>query len=173
MNINYEFACQDDCLDKMLPSDLRQLVNERDQAYRNIDALTAERDAFAIRLEDSEEQYSELHNKNSALKAQVEALRDAGQRLWDSPESTSPEDIKAEADLWLDLKSALESTPQHHLAQIRTEAVKEFARKLGDAFILPHSLRKETQKAEFYKAGWRDAFLFANQYANQIRREVE
>lgn len=59
------------------------------------------------------------------------------------------------------------------IAEIRAEAVKEFARKLGDAFILPHSLRKETQKAEFYKAGWRDAFLFANQYAEQIRWEVE
>lgn len=57
MKITYEFACQDDCLDKMVPSDLRQLVNERDQAYRNIDVLKeqvsmlqAERDALLQEL---------------------------------------------------------------------------------------------------------------------------
>lgn len=29
--ITFEFACMDDCLDKMVPSDLRQLVAERDR----------------------------------------------------------------------------------------------------------------------------------------------
>ena len=31
MNITYEFACRDDCLDNMVPSDLRALVVERDK----------------------------------------------------------------------------------------------------------------------------------------------
>jgi hypothetical protein len=30
MDITFEFACQDDCLDKMIPADLRELVSERD-----------------------------------------------------------------------------------------------------------------------------------------------
>lgn len=50
MNIDYEFACQDDCLDKMVPSDLRKLICERDQAYRNIDVITAERAALAAQV---------------------------------------------------------------------------------------------------------------------------
>jgi hypothetical protein len=31
MEITFEFACQDDCLDKMVPSDLRQVVAARDR----------------------------------------------------------------------------------------------------------------------------------------------
>jgi hypothetical protein len=31
MNIDFNFATKDDCLDKMVPSDLRQLVRERDK----------------------------------------------------------------------------------------------------------------------------------------------
>jgi hypothetical protein len=56
------------------------------------------------------------------------------------------------------------------LLEIRAEAVSSCADKLGDAFILPYNLRKETQKAEFYKAGWRHAFLFIKQYADSIRK---
>jgi hypothetical protein len=45
MNITFEFACQDDCLNKMVPSDLRGLVCERDELqakFRLIRALIAE-----------------------------------------------------------------------------------------------------------------------------------
>lgn len=31
MRIDFDFACQDDCLDKMVPSDLRALISERDR----------------------------------------------------------------------------------------------------------------------------------------------
>lgn len=44
MNITFEFACQDDCLDKMVPSDLRKIVRERDE-------LRAERDALAAKVQ--------------------------------------------------------------------------------------------------------------------------
>lgn len=37
MNITFEFACQDDCLDKMVPSDLRKLVAERDALLEAIE----------------------------------------------------------------------------------------------------------------------------------------
>ena len=46
MKIDYELACQDGCLDVILPSDLRHLVCERDQAYRNIDILKAEMESL-------------------------------------------------------------------------------------------------------------------------------
>ncbi len=39
MDITFEFATRDDCLDQMVPSDLRQLVAERDAALRQRDAL--------------------------------------------------------------------------------------------------------------------------------------
>lgn len=45
MNIDYGFACQDDCLDKMVPSDLRKLVAERDVLQNEREALKAELDA--------------------------------------------------------------------------------------------------------------------------------
>ena len=38
MNITFEFATQDDCLERMLPSDLRKLVNERDEAQAKLHA---------------------------------------------------------------------------------------------------------------------------------------
>ena len=43
--ITFEFACRDDCLDKMVPSDLRQLVAERDSLRARLaenEALQAE-----------------------------------------------------------------------------------------------------------------------------------
>lgn len=42
MHITFEFATKDDCLDKMVPSDLRQLVCERDNAIKELDALAAQ-----------------------------------------------------------------------------------------------------------------------------------
>lgn len=40
--ISFEFACRDDCLDKMVPSDLRRVVRERDSLRAEIARLTAE-----------------------------------------------------------------------------------------------------------------------------------
>jgi len=34
--IDFEFACRDDCLEHMIPSDLRQSVSERDQLSKLI-----------------------------------------------------------------------------------------------------------------------------------------
>lgn len=31
MNVTFDFACRDDCLDLMVPSDLRTLVRQRDR----------------------------------------------------------------------------------------------------------------------------------------------
>ena len=39
MKITFEFATQDDCLDKMVPSDLRVLVAQRDRLQERIEAL--------------------------------------------------------------------------------------------------------------------------------------
>jgi hypothetical protein len=39
MRITFEFATQDDCLDKMVPSDLRVLVAQRDRLQERIEAL--------------------------------------------------------------------------------------------------------------------------------------
>ena len=39
MEITYDFACRDDCLDTMVPSDLRKLVSERDAAKDEIARL--------------------------------------------------------------------------------------------------------------------------------------
>ena len=41
MEITFEFACRDDCLGKMVPSDLRQVVAERDRLRERNEALEA------------------------------------------------------------------------------------------------------------------------------------
>lgn len=41
MEITFEFACRDDCLDNIAPSDLRNLVSERDRLKARITALEA------------------------------------------------------------------------------------------------------------------------------------
>lgn len=97
-----------------------------------------------------------------ALAAQVESVVNTFTDATNTPEMQAVGKI---------LKEVFGVAPQQHLAEIRAQAVSSCADKLGDAFILPHNLRKETQKAEFYKAGWRDAFLFLKQYAASIRRE--
>lgn len=39
MSIDFDFATRDDCLDRMVPSDLRQLVAERDRLRAKYDEL--------------------------------------------------------------------------------------------------------------------------------------
>lgn len=38
MDITFDFACQDDCLDRMVPSDLRALIRERDDLRAQLEA---------------------------------------------------------------------------------------------------------------------------------------
>ena len=38
MKITFEFATQDDCLDRMVPSDLRVLVEQRDRLQARVAA---------------------------------------------------------------------------------------------------------------------------------------
>ena len=44
--ITFDFATRDDCLDQMVPSDLRALVSERDTLQAENERLLAERDAL-------------------------------------------------------------------------------------------------------------------------------
>ena len=39
MNITFDFACRDDCLDGMVPSDLRVLVSQRDKLFKENELL--------------------------------------------------------------------------------------------------------------------------------------
>lgn len=49
--VTFEFACRDDCLNRMVPSDLRALVAERDRLRAELaeakEAVAAEREACA------------------------------------------------------------------------------------------------------------------------------
>lgn len=63
------------------------------------------------------EQIRNLEEQNAALAAQVEALREAWKAVkrndWDAP-----------------LDEAFEKTPQHHLRQVRADAVFEFVKTI-------------------------------------------
>jgi hypothetical protein len=51
MKITMEFARQDDCLDKMVPSDLRQLIGDKERAEEQCKALAAQVEAITKTLE--------------------------------------------------------------------------------------------------------------------------
>lgn len=87
MNIDYEFACQDDCLDKMVLSDLRKLICERDQAYRNIDAVKAERNALAAQLE-------ALQSRISAAERVETIFSEAPELIFEECKKLFPEEIR-------------------------------------------------------------------------------
>ena len=125
-----EFARQDDCLDKMVPSDLRQLIGAKERAEEQVLALAAQVDAL-----------------KEALKPAVRLMRTTGQYSGWHEKADEAESLVNR-----------ELTTQQHLAEIRAEAVKdfiEFMYKSKDCQLCSESLDK------------------ANQYADQIRREVE
>ena len=57
--------------------------------------------------------------------------------------------------------------PSQHLAEIRAEAVLDFAKSLVDKAQCP---KGKSQKVEYYKTAIAHAYCFANQYAEKIRQ---
>lgn len=57
VEVTFDFAYRDDCLDRMVPSDLRALVAERDRLRAELaeakEAVAAEREACAAVAEDT------------------------------------------------------------------------------------------------------------------------
>ena len=69
--ITFEFACLDDCLDKMVPSDLREVVAERDRLRERNEAL----EELVVGLE-------EVRSKEYEFKqARIEALEKAAREV--------------------------------------------------------------------------------------------
>lgn len=63
--LTYVFACRDDCLDRMAPSDLRYLVRERDTLKAQVAELKAEiANLKAIMLGDGGTDQIILENNN-------------------------------------------------------------------------------------------------------------
>jgi hypothetical protein len=62
---------------------------------------------------------------------------------------------------------ALNSKPQQHLAEIRAEAVADFAKALSNTVQIPNGAMT---RVDYYKAAIRHAIQFASQYAEQIRQ---
>ena len=75
MEITFEFACRDDCLGKMVPSDLRQVVAERDRLRERNEAL--EKD-FAYHSELCTIQQARIDELEGALTAAYQEGWEAG-----------------------------------------------------------------------------------------------
>lgn len=74
--VDFEFACQDDCLEKMVPSDLRQLVAERDALKFKVAQLTAE-------INDLQQIYGNILTEHNKLIVMVDdAYRRACRSNW-------------------------------------------------------------------------------------------
>lgn len=133
---------------------------ERDALASELREMTDQRDAFAIRLEDSEEQYSELHNKNSALAAQVAGIKDEISDFSAALDGMMMADLSSE-EIADDLEQRLSNydVSQHHLRELRAEAVEQAV--------------NETKKLESTPCGqwWYCLADDLKKYAEQIRRE--
>lgn len=119
------------------------------------DKIKAERDAFADRLEDAENQYSELHNINSALAAQVSRMSTfikLSAAKWENCHEVYP-------TFWNLLRVASES-PQQHLAEIMAQAGRDGFFK-GVAWILDIDVKDISAMV---------AEEAAKQYADSIRK---
>lgn len=72
MSITFEFACQDDCLDQMLPGDLRRLVAERDRLAADYETLRGEVLNWKARAEFSYAERDKLAAENKELRDALE-----------------------------------------------------------------------------------------------------
>lgn len=68
-NIPFEFATHDDCLSKMVPSDLRGLISERDSSIAKVHELEVELKAELGHKWTAWAREQTLHNELSAIKA--------------------------------------------------------------------------------------------------------
>jgi hypothetical protein len=89
MKIDFHFATHDDCLDKMVPSDLRQLVRERDDQAAHVEFLTSAFKEVLDKVDDDSKHYY-LNIINSApaqshKAIQAKALRDVAYKLTFTP----------------------------------------------------------------------------------------
>jgi hypothetical protein len=115
-----------------------ELLSQRDH-FKNgmaelqdiIDKMQPERDAFAIRLEDSESQYSELHDRNSALAAQVELMRSALELAFISVKTCYKQDLAPFSDV-VTVEKAIKLKPAACLAQVKVDVVHDFVNYVVD-----------------------------------------
>ena len=150
MKITMEFARQDDCLDKMVPSDLRQLVGDKERAEEQCKALAARVEVLRSAI-------------NTALHGTV--FDKEGNR--DDDGLIPFKETKTAITV---LSDALSATPAACLAHVRAEAVDMFASELAARVEVPNA---SPQKIEFYKAAIRHAITFAQGCAERIRQEVK
>lgn len=104
MEIDFDFACRDDCLDQMVPSDLRVLVGQRDKALEQVAMLesrlsSATQECEALRLQNAEHcnelfgaglLITDLRDELDAVKAQVPRWREVTHAEWDIPHFNQP-----------------------------------------------------------------------------------
>lgn len=107
--ITMEFARQDDCLDRMVPSDLRLLTGERDALAAQVEALQSEIVGLV----------STVFKTSKAL---IEATETIERELLPALEDSEPL-----IELIGEFKAVVAATPQQHLAEIRAEAVRAAA----------------------------------------------
>lgn len=118
-----------------------------------IDKIKAERDTFADRLEDAENQYSELHNVNSALAAQVHVLNTAAGYILNARKPLTKRKAYAA------LAGAVNKTPQHHL--------RERDAASGRAGFVAAYMQSGYSSREFVEAMYGEE---ADEYAESIRQ---
>lgn len=98
MHITFDFATKDDCLDKMVPSDLRQLVGDKERAEEQCKALAAQVEAL-----------------KASLHRAITAFRQYELDVDDYPSMQHKQMIQA-------LIETIEEPPAACLAQVRAEA---------------------------------------------------
>ena len=130
---------------------VQKAVRAMAAAAKEIDKLTAERDALQAQVEALSKLHSDLTNADMVFEDDVH-----------SGYLITTEQI--------DEMEHLLATPAACLAQVRAEAVDMFASELAARVEVPDA---SPQKIEFYKAAIRHAITFAQGCAERIRQEVK
>jgi hypothetical protein len=76
MKIDFNFATQDGCLDKMVPSDLRQLVRERDELAARAERLRSAIGRFSAGVEPSTEYLDAIEASEDDFKILSDAFHE-------------------------------------------------------------------------------------------------
>ena len=173
MNITFEFACQDDCLDKMVPSDLRKLVNERDHLAGKVLAINAycqknKIGEWGASVSDALIAHCDaLAAKAAALDALIVAMQERA-TLYLQPGGEPNANFISYILTMLDgpEQRAAQATPVQCLANVRADAIKKAAQKALDAAQVPPA---SPIRSDYFKAGVRCCAAALVEYAEKVR----
>ena len=83
MKLDFEFACDDDCLDRIVPSDLRGLIAERDRLSDERDCLSMSNAQLHSMVEQAQQDLADQAEALQRAHTELDRMRELVSRLRD------------------------------------------------------------------------------------------